>query len=193
MLAQMEALRAERDAAMRDIEQRERYAEEQMRLLVEEQDRFVSRMIEAHERDIGRLRLELEEARTSASRYEQKLERDRAASARLEEDLAEARSDVQRLRDQRDGARMEMRRLQQAYVTAQSLSEQLRRELDLARSMLGDAMASGGNAPSGIVDRAQRRAPPLPPRRSASSAARESVPPRRAAGSAANESVPPSR
>lgn len=161
MIAQLQALRAERDAAIALLDQREREAEEQTRLLVEEQDRFVSRMIEAHEREVGRLRLELEEARAAAAQFEHKLERDRATSGRLEEQLATAQVELTRLREQRDAARVEARRAQHAYVTSQAGIDALKAELELAHSKLAGSAPSKEERTSGV------RPPPLPTRRDA--------------------------
>jgi hypothetical protein len=136
----LQALAAERDAALSVLERRERELEEQLRLLTEEQDRFVSRLLEAHEREVGKLRLELDEANTTAVRLEQKQERERVATLRLEEDLAHAQADVERLRSERDVARAETRRAQQAYVSTQATVERLQAELTFAKSMLADAM-----------------------------------------------------
>jgi len=140
---ELEGLRAERDAAVRAEERLERESAEQVKLLVEEQDRFVSRLLEGHERDVGRLRLELDEARTSAQRLEQKLDKDRARTARLEEDLVRVRGDVDRIRDQRDAFRTELKKAQQAYLALQTTTERLDGEVKLARSMLSDAMEGG--------------------------------------------------
>lgn len=160
-IAQMEALRAERDAAMAVLDQREREAEEQTQLLVEEQDRFVSRMIESHEREVGKLRLELDEARSSAAQFQQKLERDRATSVRLEEQLATAQVELSRLREQRDAARVEARRAQHAYVTSQATIDALKTEVELAQPMLAGTSSTRQDRTSGV------RPPPLPPRREA--------------------------
>ena len=64
--AEIEALRTERDAAVHALERQERESADQFKLLVEEQDRFVSRLLERHEREMIRLRLELDEARNDA-------------------------------------------------------------------------------------------------------------------------------
>lgn len=156
-VTQPEAIRAERDAALGALERSEREAEEQLRLLVEEQDRFVSRLLESHEREVGKLRLELEEARMAAARYEHKLQRDRATNERLEDQLAVAQVELTRLREQRDSARMETRRSQQAYVTSQAAVDALKSELDLAR-----ALAAPNTERS--VRTSAVRPPPLPPR-----------------------------
>jgi chromosome segregation ATPase len=178
LLSQMEALRAERDAALGALDTKEREAEDGMRLLVEEQDRFVSRLIESHEREVGKLRLELEEARTSAGRFEQKLERERATLGRMEDQIAVAHVELNRLREQRDSARQEAKRAQQGYVTAQATIDALRTEVDLSRSVpvTGQTVASERN--SGV------RPPPLPPRRDRLVAG---VPPR-----ISRDSAPPS-
>ena len=107
----------------------------------------MSRLLESHERETGKLRLELDEARTTADRLMQKHERDRTASARLEEELTRTKVDLARLREQREALRAETRRAQQAYVTAQATIERLHAELNMAKSMLADAM--GGDAPNG--------------------------------------------
>lgn len=181
MIAQMQALRAERDAALAVLDQHEREAEEQTRLLIEEQDRFVSRMIESHEREVGRLRLELDEARAAAAQFEHKLERDRASNSRLEEQLATAQVELTRVREQRDAARVEARRAQHLYVTSQAGIDALKAELELAQSTLADGAAPRQDRTSGV------RPPPLPIRRDATKLAvgatreaptlRDSVPP----------------
>lgn len=181
MIAQLQALRAERDAAVAVLDQREREAEEQTRLLVEEQDRFVSRMIQSHEREVGKLRLELEEARAAAAQFEHKLERDRATSGRLEQQLATAQVELTRLREQRDAARVEARRAQHAYVTSQATIDAMKAELELTQCKISGPAALKQERTSGV------RPPPLPTRRDVTKLAvgatreaptlRDSVPP----------------
>lgn len=142
---ELEALRAERDATVRTLERQARESADQVKLLVEEQDRFVSRLLESHEREVGKLRLELDEARTSVQRLQQKLDRDRARTARLEEELVRARGDVERLRTQRDAFRAEHKKTQQAYLTLQATTERLEADVKLARSMLNDAIEGAPN------------------------------------------------
>jgi hypothetical protein len=131
----MEALRAERDAALEALDRAKQEAEEQVRLLVEEQDRFVSSVLTAHEREIRRLELELEEARAARALFEKKLERERQNSTRLEEQLLRAR------------AEMDRRRPEQATPSLENTIRKLQAELALAHSMLDDAMggARGGS------------------------------------------------
>ena len=145
--AELEALRAERDASVSALERHQSESAEQLKLLVEEQDRFVSRLLEAQERQVGRLRLELDEARMGAQLLEQKLDKDRARSVRLEEDLVRARGDLDRIRDQRDAFRAELRKTQQTCLNLQAATERLDSELSLARSMLSDAI-EGAPAPT---------------------------------------------
>src|SRR5262245_57500322 len=144
LLAELEALRAERDAAIQALDRQEGESADQQRLLIEEQDRFVSRLLESHEREVVRLRLELDEARMGAQRYEQKMDKERARSARLEDDLLRVRGDADKLRDQRDAFRTELRRSQQTVLNVQAATERLEEELRLARTMLDDAIGPPG-------------------------------------------------
>jgi hypothetical protein len=144
LLAELAAAKADRDAAMDVLDRHHLEAAAQTSLLVEEQDRFVSRLLESHEREVGRLRLELTEARTTAERVEQKLVRERGATTRLEEEIARLHADVTRLRDQRDAARSEQLRVQHAYLALQGVNEHISGDLALARSMLEDAMNGNG-------------------------------------------------
>jgi chromosome segregation ATPase len=210
--AALAALTTERDAAVSALERHQLEADEGSHLLVEEQDRFVSRLLESHERELGRLRLELEEATTTALRLEQKHERDRVMTDRLEEDLARALAELDRMKEHRDLARVETRRAQQAYVGAQAAIEKLQNELSMARAMLGDAMdgerkfqsvdpkptahePSRAPRDSGIVNRRAppraRSTPPGVPR--PRDATRRSETPRGiAANAGTKESAPPS-
>lgn len=138
--AELEAVRAERDAAVHAFERHELEAADQVKLLVEEQDRFVSRLLERHEREVVRLRLELEEARNDAQRYAQKMDKERARTTRLEDDLLQARGDADRIRDQRDAFRLELRKAQQAVLNLQATTEHLEADLRLAKAMLNDAI-----------------------------------------------------
>jgi hypothetical protein len=142
LLAELQALRAERDAAIRALERQEREAADQQKLLIEEQDRFVSRLLQSHEREVLRLRLELDEARMSAQRYEQKMDKERNRTVRLEDDLLRVRGDADKIRDQRDAFRAELRKAHQLVLNQKAAIERLEEELTLARSMLGDAMGS---------------------------------------------------
>jgi septal ring factor EnvC (AmiA/AmiB activator) len=168
--AMLEAVSAERSAAESALEEHLRQSEEQSRLLMEEQDRFVSRLLSAQERDLGKLRLELEEARTTAERLEHKLRRDREGSERLEEELAKSRMEIDRLREQRDVARVESQRGREAEATLRARVDQLEANLALARAMLDDAM--GETDPSAAFTAARtpvsvhRRLRPDPPRES---------------------------
>jgi hypothetical protein len=138
--AELQDLRAERDAAVLALERQEGDATEQQKLLIEEQDRFVSRLLQSHEREVLRLRLELDEARMSAQRFEQKMDKERARTVRLEDDLLRVRGDADRIRDQRDAFRAELRKAHQLVLHQQATTERLEAELNLAKSMLGDAM-----------------------------------------------------
>jgi chromosome segregation ATPase len=168
--AMLEAVSAERAQAVSALEAHQRQAQEQTRLLMEEQDRFVSRLLAAQERDLGKLRLELEEARTTSERLERKLHRDREGNERLEEELAKARLDMDRLRAQRDMARDELDRARQAHATLCARVDRLEGNLALARTMLDDAM--GESSPPGAfasarpVVSAHRRPKPETPRAS---------------------------
>src|SRR5580765_3959847 len=134
--ALLEAVSAEKELAVSALEAHQRQAHEQTRLLMEEQDRFVSRLLAAQERDLGKLRLELEEARTTSERLERKLHRDREGNERLEEELAKARLDMDRLRAQRDMARGELDRARHAHATLSARVDRLEGNLALARTML---------------------------------------------------------
>jgi len=164
---ELEAIRTERDTAVTALDRQQREAADQVKLLVEEQDRFVSRLLEGHEREVGRLRLELDEARTDAQRLEQKLDKDRARTARLEEELVRVRGDLDRIRDERDAFRAELRRAQQTCLNLQAASEHLEADLKLARSMLSDAM-EGTPAPvwESAKPRLQKHETSAPPRES---------------------------
>jgi septal ring factor EnvC (AmiA/AmiB activator) len=168
--ALLEAVSAERDLAVSALEAHQRQSLEQTRMLMEEQDRFVSRLLAAQERDVGKLRLELEEARTTAERLERKLHRGREGSERLEEELAKARLELDRLRAQRDTARAEAERGREAHTTLRARVERLEGNLALARSMLDDAM--GETRPVGTFTSA--RPPVSPHRRLKAEAPRES-------------------
>ncbi len=75
LLDMLFALRAERDAATSALERIERDAMSERSLLEEEQNRFVSRIIDAHDREATRLRLELSESHATVEKLEQKVER----------------------------------------------------------------------------------------------------------------------
>lgn len=142
LLAELQALRAERDAAVAALERQEGEAADQQKLLIEEQDRFVSRLLQSHEREVLRLRLELDEARMSAQRFEQKMDKERNRTVRLEDDLLRVRGDADKIRDQRDAFRAELRKTHQLVLNQKASIERLEEELQLARSMLNDAMGS---------------------------------------------------
>jgi hypothetical protein len=152
LLAELQALRAERDAAVNALDRVEGEAADQQKLLIEEQDRFVSRLLKSHEREVLRLRLELDEARMSAQRYEQKMEKERARTVRLEDDLLRVRGDADKIRDQRDAFRTELRKAHQVVLNLQAANERLEADLKLAKSMLGDAI---GNAAPGMWESAK--------------------------------------
>lgn len=164
------AVSAEKEQAVSALEAHQRQALEQTRMLMEEQDRFVSRLLASQERDVGKLRLDLEEARTTAERLERKLHRDREGSERLEEELAKARMELDRLRAQRDTARAEAERGREAHTALRARVDRLEGNLALARSMLDDAM--GETNPAGTFTSARppvsahRRLKPEMPRES---------------------------
>jgi septal ring factor EnvC (AmiA/AmiB activator) len=168
--ALLEAVSAEKELAVSALETHQRQAHDQTRLLMEEQDRFVSRLLAGQERDLGKLRLDLEEARTTAERLERKLLRDREGSERLEEELAKARLELDRLRAQRDTARADAERGKEAHTALRARVERLEGNLALARSMLDDAM--GETKPGGAFTSARppvsahRRLKPEMPRES---------------------------
>jgi len=158
---QLDALRTERDAALSRLERLEAEAEERQRMLGEEQDRFVSRLIEAHERELSKVRLEVEEAQSSALTLESKVERQRRVSISLEEQLAKTRTEVIRTREQREAFRAEARRLERLLSEAQAKAASLHAELEMARAMLGDAMGGAGfqTAPPARTTHEPPRAP----------------------------------
>jgi len=167
--AMLEAATAERAEAVSALEAYQRQTHEQTRLLMEEQDRFVSRLLAAQERDIGKLRLEFEEARTTCERLHQKLRRDREGSEKLEEELAKARFDLDRLRDARDTLRTEAELARDVRATMQARIDQLEANLALARAMLDDAMGEGdptGFSAARVPISAHRRLRPDAPRES---------------------------
>ncbi|HEX4338423.1 MAG TPA: hypothetical protein VH062_21100 [Polyangiaceae bacterium] len=139
----LDAAVAERAQAVAALDAHQRQAHEQTRLLMEEQDRFTSRLLAAQERDLGKLRLEFEEASTTCERLHHKLRRDRDGSEKLEEELAKARIELDRLRDQRDSLRTEAQVGRDLRATMQARIDQLEGNLALARSMLEDAMGEG--------------------------------------------------
>lgn len=193
--ARLQALAAQRDSATASAEAIQRDHEQQRRLLTEEQDRFVTRLIEAHEREVGQLRRELEEARSRVEQLALKAERLRRENLEGGEELVRARCDVARLRA----------------------------ELSMARTLLGYAMDGRPReawetvppeprsppeprAPreSSIVERKGRPAakkpakssrPTPPSRRVRANDTRSTVPPRRFAANASpgrNDDPPPS-
>ena len=141
--AMLEAANAEKAAALSALQAMQRQVHEQTRLLMEEQDRFVSRLLAAQERDIGKLRLEFEEAKTTCERPHQKLRRDREGVEKLEEELAKARFDMDRLREQRNTLRTEAQLARDMRATMQARIDQLEANLALAKAMLDDAMGEG--------------------------------------------------
>lgn len=136
----LDALRTERDAALSRLERLELEQEERARLLTEEQDRFVSHLIEAHDRELGKVRLELEDARAAAARLAGKMERQRGAAASTEEQLTRTRAEVVRAREQRELARAELRRVAELLASSEATAASFKADLELARSMLDDAM-----------------------------------------------------
>jgi len=68
--SELSAITQERDAAVAANEVLVREGEAQRRQLVAEQDRFVSHLIEAHERDVKHLRAELASAREAVARLQ---------------------------------------------------------------------------------------------------------------------------
>jgi predicted RNase H-like nuclease (RuvC/YqgF family) len=80
--AELIAVVQERDAALTANEVLTRDMEVQRRQLMEEQDRFVARLISAHEQEVTRLQKELEDAKSEVLR----LERDVVMARALLED-----------------------------------------------------------------------------------------------------------
>jgi len=152
--AMLDAANAERAAAVDALQTSQRQNHEQTRLLMEEQDRFVSRLLAAQERDIGKLRLEFEEAKTTCERLHQKLRRDREGAEKLEEELAKARFEIDRLREQRNTLRSEAQLARDVRATMQARLDQLEANLALAKAMLDDAMGEGDAAPGFVAPRA---------------------------------------
>jgi hypothetical protein len=169
--AMLAAANAEKADAMVALQVQQRQGHDQTRLLMEEQDRFVSRLLAAHERDIGKLRLEFEEAKTTCERLHQKLRRDREGAEKLEEELAKARFEMDRLREQRNTLRTEAQLARDGRATMQARIDQLEANLALAKAMLDDAMGDSGSDTSGFVPAhnplsAHRRLRPDSPRES---------------------------
>lgn len=146
--AMLEAANAEKAAAVSALQTSQRQSHEQTRLLMEEQDRFVSRLLAAQERDIGKLRLEFEEAKTTCERLHQKLRRDREGAEKLEEELAKARFEIDRLREQRNTLRTEAQLARDVRATMQARIDQLEANLALAKAMLDDAMGESTTSDS---------------------------------------------
>jgi hypothetical protein len=139
--AELEVAFSERDAAVDSLERERREAEEQAKLLVEEQDRFVSHLLAAHEREMAKLRLEIDEANAGVKHHELKLIRERGAAARLEEDIGRMRMDLERLREHREKSRADLQAARLLAETQAADIERLNGDLALARSMLDDAMS----------------------------------------------------
>jgi chromosome segregation ATPase len=158
--ARLEELMAERDAAVQALERHQGDLGAELRLLTEEQDRFVSRLLANHESEIGRMRLELDEARITASRLEQKMERSRFSTTRLEEELGKARHGLERMREQRDIARAAAIAAEASATEAHIAVERLEGDLALAKSMLDDAM-DGAESNEGEAIRLSFDTPPL--------------------------------
>jgi hypothetical protein len=102
--AQLQAARAERDAAVSALDRRELEAAEQQRLLVEEQDRFVTRIIEKYEQQIARLQGEHDAAVSIAEQLRHKVERFRRDATRAEEKVAHLESELELARMLLQGA-----------------------------------------------------------------------------------------
>jgi chromosome segregation ATPase len=149
--AMLEAANAEKAAALSALQTLQRQGHEQTRLLMEEQDRFVSRLLGAQERDIGKLRLEFEEAKTTCERLHQKLRRNQEGAEKLEEELAKARFEMDRLREQRNTLRTEAQLARDVRATMQARIDQLEANLALAKTMLDDAMGEGDSSSSGFA------------------------------------------
>ena len=174
--AMLEAVNAEKAEAVSALQNLQRQGHEQTRLLMEEQDRFVSRLLAAQERDVGKLRLEFEEAKTTCERLHQKLRRDREGAEKLEEELAKARFEMDRLREQRNTLRTEAQLARDVRATMQARIDQLEANLALAKAMLDDAMGGGDSSSAFAAARtpvsAHRRLRPEAPRESGIARAR---------------------
>jgi chromosome segregation ATPase len=120
----------------------------------------VSRLLAAQERDLGKLRLELEEAQTTAERVERKFRTDRERVERLEDELGKARSEFERVKQQRDAARADAQRAREAHAQMSARIDQLEANLALARTMLDDAMGEGPLEPKFTSARPQVSGPP---------------------------------
>ena len=138
--AQLEVMTAQRDSALIALEEAERQAEEQHRLLTEEQDRFVAKLLDSHERETGHLRGELSEARDTSNRVRKKLARAKQDAVRAEEEHLRAHCIIEQLtaelRDTQRQGRLNAERLNLASLQV----VRLEKELETAREMLGDAM-----------------------------------------------------
>jgi chromosome segregation ATPase len=153
--AQLEVTRAERDSASKTLEELQGEMEERLRLLTEEQDRFVSRLIDAYEQGLDRLRGELEEARAARKLLTEKLECAEREVIAAQENALDARSLIDKLRLQGDQAASVCRSLMHERTTLSGRTTRLEAELDMARTLLGFAM--DGSDSHGTVT------PPSPP------------------------------
>lgn len=122
---QRAALRAERDQALRELEQVRSEAERERDFLVEEQDRFLAALLEDHEKALQALRRERDQARASA---DGPLTRPTtpetaavaAGTAETAEKLLEAQRTIDKLMKERSISREMLRRLQTQRDEAQA-------------------------------------------------------------------------
>jgi hypothetical protein len=138
--ARLAAVAAERDSALAILERREAEAAEQERLLIEEQDRFVTRLIENHDEDTSRLRAERIEATEVTEQLRKKLERSRRESVEAEERSLRTQCTLQQLMAQRESLHAELKLGQEQQTALHAEISRLSAELDLARAMLGYAI-----------------------------------------------------
>jgi hypothetical protein len=161
--ARIKAVAAERDSALAILDRREAEAEERERLLIEEQDRFVTRLLANHEGDAARLRAERLEATEVAEQLRKKLERSRRESVEAEERSLRTQCTLQQLTAQREELHAELKVAQDRQAALLAQISRLSAELDLARTMLGYAIE--GDAPPGSPgpDERETLRPEAPP------------------------------
>ncbi len=138
--AELEAALADRDAMVEELERRTAQMASERRLLEEEQDRFVSRLLVTHERELRRVRAELDEARTLLPRLEDRVSKEQSTVTRLREERDAARVRVERALEQREAMRAELNAAIAGREALQAQLDILRGDLVLARSMLEDVM-----------------------------------------------------
>lgn len=152
---QVQAARAERDAAVSALDRIQLEAVEQQRLLVEEQDRFVTRIIEKYEQQIARLKGEHDAAVSIAEQLRHKSERFRRDATRAEEELALKLCELEARGKELQEARRTAARLMEERTPNSARIAHLESELELARMLLQSALESPVRQPNSSADGAQ--------------------------------------